>query len=377
MYLNIPTIDLQKEGVRMQNERTERRREFIINALYFAAVALIAYFGIRYAVKWLMPFIIGFVIAFTAKPAVLGLCKVTRMNRKLAGILVLLLEYAVIVLIIWILGSKIFVSIRDLFTKMPEYYDSNILPFFNSLAITAEAWASKISPETLEQIYSMVENASDSIRSYILRLSSDIVSGIAGVTTKIPFYFISFAFTILASIFISMDYKSITDFVKKQLPLKSRAFLSDAKKHIGKTVLGYLRAYLIIWVMTFTELSIGLSILKIENAIGIAALIAVADILPVVGTGGILIPWAAVALFTQNYFVAVGLIVLYVIVLVVRNFAEPKIVGDQLGLNPLVTLIAIYLGYRLLGFGGMIILPVATNILVGLQRAGKIKLWME
>ena len=134
------------------------------------------------------------------------------------------------------------------------------------------------------------------------------------------------------------------------------------------------------WTPTFSECEnvkiTGVTCIG-ENAIGIAAIIALADILPVIGSGGVLIPWAIIALFTQNYFLALGLLLLYVVILVVRNFAEPKIVGDQLGLNPLVTLIAIYLGYLSMGVLGMIALPVITNILVGLQRTGKIKLWKE
>ncbi len=361
----------------MQTEKVEKRREFIINTAYFALIAVIAFLCIRYAMRWIMPFLIGFVIAFSARPAVAGLCKITKMNRKLAGVIVLVLEYVAIVFVIWIVGSKIFASIKDLFLNLPQYYDTQILPYVYKVADMVKDLSNQISPQTLEQIYSMTENAFDEVRNYILQISSSAVSGIAGVTTRIPFYFISFAFTILASVFISMDYSNIIDFLKRQLSPKTREFFSDAKKHIGRTVLGYLRAYLIIWIITFTELSIGLSILGIENAIGIAALIAIADILPIVGTGGILIPWAIVAVFTQNYFVALGLILLYVIVLVVRNFTEPKIVGDQLGLNPLVTLLAIYLGYRFMGFGGMIVLPVITNILVGLQKAGKIRIWND
>lgn len=80
---------------------------------------------------------------------------------------------------------------------------------------------------------------------------------------------------------------------------------------------------------------------------------------------------------TQNFVLALGLVIVYVVILVVRNFAEPKIVGDQLGLNPVVTLIAIYLGYRLMGVVGMIGLPILTTILVGLHKTGRIKLWKE
>lgn len=361
----------------MLSPRTEKRKEFIINTVYFAVVILLAFVCLKYVASWIMPFIIGFLIAFLSKPLVLGLCKIPHMNKKLAAGIVLILEYALIIFLVWILGSKIYDSIRDLFTKLPFYYDNNILPFFESVFRMLEDLSTKISPETLNEIYAVIENASDSIRGYIIRFSSSMVSWLAGVTTKIPFFFISFVFTILASVFISLDYDAVIDFIKKQLPPKGREFLRDAKKHMGKTVIGYLRAYAIIWLITFLELSVGLSILRIENAIGIAALIAIADILPVIGTGGVLLPWAVISLFLQNYFLAVGLLVLYLVVLGVRNFTEPKIVGDQLGLNPLVTIIAIYLGYRLMGVGGMIFLPIVTNIIVGLQRAGKLKLWAE
>lgn len=364
-------------GLLVLSPRTEKRKEFIINALYFVVVALIVFACLKYAVSWFMPFIIGFVIAFLSKPLVAALCKIPHMNRKFAATVVLIFEYALIIFLIWILGSKIYDSLKDIFTKLPQYYDSSILPFFETVAKMLDDLSSKISPQTLEEIYAMIENASDTIRTYIIRLSSSAVSGLAGLTAKIPFFFISFVFTILASVFINLNYDVVVDFIKKQLPPKGRVLLRDAKAHVGKTIIGYLRAYVIIWMITFSELSIGLSILRIENAIGLAAIIALADILPVVGTGGILLPWAIVAVIMQNYFLAVGLVILYLIIMAVRNFTEPKIVGDQLGLNPLVTIIAIYLGYRLMGLSGMIILPIITNILVGLQKSGKIKLWAE
>lgn len=361
----------------MQNPRTEQRKEFIINTLYYATVALLVFLCTKYVAKWLMPFIIGFVIAFSVDSWVNGICKVIKINRKFCAIMVLLLEYAIIVLLIWGLGAKIAGSVRDVFTTLPYYYDNSIAPLLANLNASITDLTSRISPDTLDQIYSMLESTMDNIRSFILNISSRMVSVLANTTTRIPFFFISFVFTILSSIFISMNYKGVVTFIKNQLPKKTANFLSDAKKHLGKTALGYLRAYLIIWVITFTELSIGLSVLRVDNAIGIAAIIAFADILPVIGTGGILIPWAVFSLIVQNYFTGIGLIVLYLIVLVVRNFAEPKIVGDQLGLNPIVTLIAIYLGYLWMGFAGMIILPVTVTILVGLHNSGKIKLWKE
>ena len=361
----------------MDNERIEKRRGFIINTVYFVIVALIFFVCVKYVAKWILPFIIGFAIAFTAKPAIAAVHKVTRLNRKASAFIVVVLEYALLIFLIWFLGSKIFESIRDLFTKLPAYYDSSILPFIGSVVEYIESVAARISPETLSQIYSMLESVADNLRGFVISFSSGTLSGLAGITAKIPFFLISLVFTVLASIFIAMDYNGIMTFIKKQLPPKATVVIDDAKKQIGKTVLRYLRAYLIIFLMTFAELSIGLSILGIENSVGLGAIIAVLDVLPVIGTGGALIPWSVWALVTQNYFLGVGLIILYVVILVVRNFTEPKIVGDQLGLNPVVTLIAIYVGYRLMGVAGMILLPISTTIVVGLQRSGKIKLWKE
>ncbi len=361
----------------MQNERVEKRKEFIINTAYIVLVAVLIILGLRYAARWLMPFIVGFVIAFSVNAPVSAICKHVKINRKFCAVVVLIVEYSLLVLLVWGLGSKIYNSLKDLFSNMPAYYDNSIQPFLLWLNKAIKDLTANISPDTLNQIYNVLESAIDSIRDFVINLSASMGKLLASTTTKLPFFLISFVFAILSSVFISMDYNGIIAFVKRQLPPKLAGFLGDAREHLGKTVLRYLRAYLIIWVLTFAELSIGLSMLKIESAIGIAAIIAFADVFPVIGTGGILIPWAIFSLITRNYYIAIGLIVIYIVVLIIRNFAEPKVVGDQLGLHPLVTLIAIYLGYLWMGVGGMIILPICLTILIGLHKNGKIKLWKE
>jgi sporulation integral membrane protein YtvI len=361
----------------MQNEYLQKRKEFIINIAYTILVAALLYFGFKYAVRWLMPFIVGFVIALAVHTPVNAICKRIKINRKFCTFIMLVVEYALFFLLIWGLGAKIYASLKDLFTNLPTYYDNNIEPFIQWLYRSVTDMANNISPETLDRLYEILESSSDSIRDFITKFSASVVKGLASTTAKLPLILISFVFTILSSVFISMDYSRIISFVRKQLPARFSGFLSDAKDHLGKTIMKYLRAYIIIFILTFTELSIGLSILQIENAIGIAALIAIADIFPVLGTGGILIPWALISLLNANYTVAIGLIIVYLTIMVVRNFAEPKIVGDQLGLHPLVTLISIYLGYLWMGVGGMILLPITMTIIIGLHRSGKIKLWKE
>ena len=361
----------------MHNERTERRREFIINIAYYAIVITLAFLCLKYVVKWIMPFVVGFIIALIMKPSINAVCRVTKLNRKLCTVVMLIIDYAILILIMWGLGSKLFTSLKDLFTQLPSYYNDTISPLFDTIYKAVIDFSARISPDTMSWVYSMYESLSDNVREFIVRFSSGMVSWLANTTTKLPFFLISFVFTILSSVFISMDYSGIFEFVKRQLPPKAAVFLSDARRHLGKSAAGYLRAYGIILVMTFTELSIGFLILRIKGAITLAAIIAVADILPVIGTGGILIPWAIVMLINRDLFVGIGLLVMYLIITLIRNFTEPKIVGDQLGLHPLVTLISIYVGYRLLGVTGMILLPVTVTILVGLHKTGRIKLWKE
>ncbi len=365
----------KKAGAFMQNEKIEKRRKFIINTVFWAIIGLIVFVFVRYIMQWLMPFVIGFLISLTVRPAVNMLYRFTRLNKKISGIVLLLAEYALLILALWLLGARLFASLSNIFMNLPEYYDKEIQPTIAQIVDYIKTLESRLSPETLDYIYSIAENAEDSIRSAVLKLSAGALSALADATAKIPMVFISTVFTILSSVFISIDFDRIKSFVKKQLPTRIVSIIGDAKLQVGKTILRYLRAYLILFIITFTELSIGLTVLNVENSIGIASIIALADILPVIGSGTALIPWAVWSLFNQNYLIALGLIVLYLIIILVRNFIEPKVIGDQLGLNPVVTLLAIYLGYLMFGVFGMICLPILTTIIVGLHNEGKIKIW--
>ena len=119
--------------------------------------------------------------------------------------------------------------------------------------------------------------------------------------------------------------------------------------------------------ITFTELCIGLTILRVDNAPVIAGIIAVIDIMPVLGTGGVVIPWTLISLVTGDFFRAIGLIIMYVIILVVRNIIEPKIVGSQVGLHPVITLASMFIGLHFFGIIGMFGFPVALSVIKNLN----------
>ena len=127
--------------------------------------------------------------------------------------------------------------------------------------------------------------------------------------------------------------------------------------------------------ITLVELSVGLLILRVNFAIPLAALIAVVDILPVLGVGTVLLPWAAMSCISGDFFRAIGLVMMYVIITIVRQVLEPKVISTQIGLFPLVTLLSMYVGLKLFGFFGMVGFPLVLIVITALQKDGKIRIW--
>ncbi len=215
-------------------------------------------------------------------------------------------------------------------------------------------------------------------------VTSTITSGFTGVYSvvkNVPSALIGIVIGIVAWIFFTKDYSYIVKFIKKQLPSGKKNLLVEIKQVFSKTILKMIRAYALIMFITFCELALGLFILKLigvlnNNYIFIIALaIAIFDILPVAGSGGILIPWALVALISGNIGQAIGIIAIYIIISAIRQYIEPKIIGNSLGVNPIITLAGLYFGLKLFGFMGMFIVPISIMVLKAFNDAGRIHLW--
>lgn len=163
---------------------------------------------------------------------------------------------------------------------------------------------------------------------------------------------------VISSFYFALDRERVGKFFSSLVPQTWRHHLPELRRSAGRAAAGYIKAYLIILLITFCELFIGFSVLRVDYAFLLAAVIAVIDILPVLGVGTVLIPWATIAFIERNMRLGFGLLILYGVIVIVRQFAEPKIVGGTLGIHPLLTLAAMYLGFRLFGVAGMIIGPI-------------------
>lgn len=353
----------------------EKKREFIINTIYLLIIGAIIYITIRYALGWFLPFVVGFGIAFILKPLINFITKKLKINRKVVAGFTVLIFYATVGALFTLIIIKIFIALKEVFIRLPSIYRVNIEPLIYQLTNNVEDLLVKLDPTLIQAINEMMSSFTESLSSIISSVSSGVVSFVSSAVSLVPNFFIVVIFSIISSFFFAMDYVNITSFITNQFSPRMRSIFFDVKDYIVGTLFKFIKAYSILITITFIELSIGLSILKVENAISIALIIACVDILPVLGTGGIVIPWIFIELFMGNIALGIGLTILYVVITVIRNILEPKIVGGQIGLHPLIMLICMFVGVKLFGFLGLFALPIIVIILKNLNDNGKISIF--
>lgn len=354
-----------------ENLTTEKKRKLIIDVLFIAVVIAIIYFFMKYIAVWTLPFIIGLVVAIILQNPVAYLTEKTKMPRAVWSILlvlaVLVTLFGVVGLGIWWICSEAEGFANWLTSLVPEIQNS-----FNDIS----KWIESLSKNLPEGVGGALLDAPAAV-------IEELMTGVADAATGFAQTFIlggsgilvSIIFSVVASCYITMEYNKISGFILNQLSDRKGAILIHAKNLFVTNILKMLRGYAIIMFITFVELFLGLTLLNIEYALTLAVIIAILDILPVIGTGAVLIPWGIISMLMGNIFTGIGLIVLYFVIIVIRNVIEPRIIGKQVGLPPIVTLIAMYVGLKTFGVVGMMLFPVVTIILVKMQDIGIIHLW--
>ena len=230
---------------------------------------------------------------------------------------------------------------------------NSFLGIFGSLGIDSE-----LGDKIFDALSGILANAAVKIASEITALASAV--------PKILFFIL---ITAISSVYFSLDLEAINAYVHRLLPKKADAALVSFKKETLGIIFKYMRSYLVIMLLTFAVVFFGLAILKVDYALLLASIIAVLDILPVIGVGVILVPLGAVMLFSGNTYLGIGLMVLTAAVTVIRQIAEPKILGKNLGIHPLLTLVLMYVGYSLFGILGLVIFPISGVVLVKKETA--------
>ncbi|MCI8387704.1 MAG: sporulation integral membrane protein YtvI [Clostridiales bacterium] len=354
----------------------EKRRRFIINTIYALLIAGIVYLIFKYAIFIVMPFLLGFLIAALINPPVRYLSTKFDLNRRPTGILILLIFYATIGMLITIIVVRLVVMFGELSSSLPDIYTGTVEPaigkvfdYINGIVDKLDGFfGGEDSGRFSSELGELFTSVKSSLGGAVSDISVKALTKLSSIAASIPGVIVELLFAVISSFFFTIDYESILSYAKKTLPTKTVGFLTELRSRFLVTIGRYFRSYALIMLITFAELSLGLMIIGADNPFFVALSISLFDILPVLGTGGIMVPWAAVRMIAGDYGFAIGLIVIWVIISIVRNIIEPKIVGKQVGLHPLATLIAMFVGTKLFGIIGLFLLPMSLAIAISLVR---------
>ncbi len=337
----------------------QKQKDFLVTIAYWAVICAAIYFGCIYLVPITVPIIIGILIA----SVVVWISRKLRCNHRLLRIGLALIIYGVIGTLIGLLAAKGVSAIAAAVQLLPTTYEKKILPFANLCYEWIMDWTRRLDPSLVSTLETLLKNLLSTLTGLVSTLSSFAVNLVSRVATGVPSLILSILAMIFSTLFVVSDYERIRGFASEHIPQTLKKILKDIRAYLTNTLFVVIRSYVLIMLLTFTELSILFSIFGISNALLKAGIIAVLDILPILGTGGIMIPWAVISFALGSTSMGIKLLVIYAIVTVVRNYVEPKIVGAQLGLHPIITLVSMFIGLRLFGFWGLFGLPVGISFL--------------
>lgn len=350
------------------DQRT-KRKTFLINLAYWAVILALVYLVFRYLIHLLMPFVIALVVAWIMRPWFKFLRK--RLNSRIAALITavsVVLCYLVVGGLVLLLAASVISDLARYLGELPALYTQTIEPGLRNLYLNTEEFLARFDPNAVEVLRSILPQVISSVSSAVTGFSVSAVTRLTGYATKIPSFLIASIICIISTIFMVTTFDSIKRFLRVNLPARVTEVAGYVSSSFKKVIMQYGRSYLLIMLITFAELTVGLLIIGVSDAVLIAALIAVMDIFPIVGAGLILVPWTVISFIQGKIMQGIGLGILYIFMVVVRQIIEPKIIGKHVGLPPLVTLMCMFVGTSLFGGLGLLGLPILAAIACNLNN---------
>lgn len=324
-------------------------------------VLVLSWFGLRLFLPILLPFFLAALLSFAAEPLVSTLHNKLKFPRGLAAAIGVTVAMLLTVLLLLALCALLVRELGALAGVLPDMENAT-MSGLDSLELwlldLAQRTPEGISPILVHGVEGMFSNGSaflDQVTAKLLTLATSLLK-------TIPDSALGLGTWVLASFMISARLPKIRQWISNHLPDSWRQQYLPHLKTLKKTLWGWLKAQSKLVGITFCILVTGFLLLRISHPVLWAGVVCLVDILPVLGTGTVLIPWALVCFLQKDIILGMGLLGVYTIITLTRSVLEPRLVGKHLGLDPLVTLLAIYAGYRLWGLAGMLIAPVLAVV---------------
>ena len=371
----------------------DKKLKFIINIAYYAVIIALLYFLFEKCLSLFLPLVVGFIVAMILRRPIAYIDKKTPLKRGPISVILVLSVLGLGVGLLVLLGFSIAPDIKgffgyayEQFSDLPQLILSLKNWILGVLSNLPASFGTDISTTVADFLDNIAENGFAGLNvkpdtfnwKSLISTGGDIMINTIG---QIPSLIISAVITVISSIFVCSDYEHISNFILLQFKPENGRKLRQAKQICVSSMVKMIKAYGLIFLLTSVELIIAFSILKLigvytsEYLFIIAVLIALVDIIPVLGTGTVLIPWAVVSILTGKLGLGIGLLVTYTVVLVVRQVLEPKLVSGQIGLPPIVTITSMYVGTKVLGVFGFFLMPFFVTIINELNTVGIIHLF--
>lgn len=341
----------------------------IIDIVFYSVLIVLAYLIIKYLFVYILPFLVSLLSVYLLQKPSIKISKKVKISKNLITLILLISLVLISIITILILSSKVFVWLFNIFNNSNKI--SSIYEHFKNVID-----ANKIELNLPDNAKNFVFENINNLSSEFLKWGSELLISAATKFIKVlPGFILSVIISVVCACYLAFDYDNFIVFIKKQLSESAIERTRKLKELINNCFIKMMLGYLTIFIITFLELLFGFWVLNLENSLIMALLIAFVDILPIFGTGIILIPFGIFQIIASNYILGIGLIILYIIITIVRYFLEPKIIGNRVGLNPIISLVFMFLGLRLFGIFGLILLPLLVSIISLLNKEGVITLY--
>ena len=316
-------------------------------------VFIAAYIFVRYLFLVSLPFLIAWGVAFAIRPISHKIAEGTKLPRKAISVLLTVLIVIgglslLISALVYALGEA-----WDFFSEAAEsdaLYDilSKIMNPINGFLGDREGAAE------------LEAHVGEAVKKALTEVLSSLLGYLTSFVTSVPRVLIFTLITVIASVYFSLDLDEVNAFVKSCLPKRISEKMVKFKEKFLHIIVKYLRSYLILMLITFIVMLFGFLVLRVKYAVLIAFAVSLVDALPLIGVGTVLVPWSIYHILFGRLWQGIGLLIIFVIHQVIRQFTEPKILGKNLGIHPIISLVLLYFSYSLFGFVGLLLIPAAT-----------------
>ncbi len=314
----------------------------------------------KFLVPALLPLVLGVILAFVLEPLVRYLSGLG-IGRGASSLIAVLLILSLLFFVLSFSVTRIGIELGDLYAELPKHRDE-----FNRVVAQIVRVAGDISQQLPEPIARALQDQWNRLADLLAAL----VTGAGGLVKGVPRFSALTVFTFFSAYFVLRDRESIEAFLGSLVPSESKNSFQRMETDILGGVAGFIRAQLALVLLTMMVNVIGLTLMGINYAVAVGLLLAVLDLLPVVGPGLVYVPWILYHVLSGSPGIAVGLGILYGGVSILRQIAQTHLVGREMGLHPLVTLTSLYIGFRIFGPMGLVYGPLSAIIIKTMWLVG-------